>query len=541
MARPWGALFVVLAVLACTPGTAAAAWTAPVSQTEAPPQLRLTPRAAIAIADRTEAVRDERARPGRLRAVATYDIVKLSWQVDYRRAGETIVRVEIDDTRSAVTGAWRGDDIEWQMARGQPGQFGRKLNAPYVWLPLCLLFLAPFFDFRRPFRMLHLDLLAVLAFGISHIWFNKGDIGVSVPLAYPVLAYLFARMLWLATRGRGSPGPLVPHVPVVLLTVALVFLLTFRVALNVADSGVTDVGFAGVIGAERIVSGDDLYGGRFPESNPAGNTYGPVNYLAYIPFELAFPWSGRWDDLPAAHAATIAFDLLTVLALFALGRSARRGREGTTLGLALAFAWVACPYTTFVTQSNTNDALVSLLVVLALLAFRRPAASGALTALAGAAKFVPFVLVPLMARGLRGRDLAMYALGAGAVVAATFRSVRVAGGPGRVLGPHPRGAGQPVVAVLPVGAARRPPTAAAGAAGRARRTRAGSGPERAPARSGIDRRVRRGARHPARDRPRALVLLLHRLVPAAGPGRRVHARRRSGGAGGQPCAQRLRP
>ena len=31
------------------------------------------------------------------------------------------------------------------MARGYPGAFGRRVNALYVWLPLCLLFLAPFF------------------------------------------------------------------------------------------------------------------------------------------------------------------------------------------------------------------------------------------------------------------------------------------------------------------------------------------------------------------------------------------------------------
>ena len=49
------------------------------------------------------------------------------------------------------------------MARGYAGAFGRKLNAPYVWIPLCLLFLAPFVDLRRPFRLLHLDLLVLLA------------------------------------------------------------------------------------------------------------------------------------------------------------------------------------------------------------------------------------------------------------------------------------------------------------------------------------------------------------------------------------------
>ena len=38
-----------------------------------------------------------------------------------------------------------------------------------------------------------------------------------------------------------------------------------------------------------------------------------------MPFEQALPWSGKWDDLPAAHAAAIAFDLLTLLFLFLAG------------------------------------------------------------------------------------------------------------------------------------------------------------------------------------------------------------------------------
>ena len=76
-----------------------------------------------------------------------------------------------------------------------------------------------------------------------------------------------------------------------------------------------DVGYAGVIGADRLADGDQLYG-RFPKDNEHGDTYGPVNYAAYVPFEQVLPWSGRWDDLPAAHAAAIAFDLLCLGLLF---------------------------------------------------------------------------------------------------------------------------------------------------------------------------------------------------------------------------------
>ena len=107
------------------------------------------------------------------------------------------------------------------------------------------------------------------------------------------------------------------------------FLLSFRVALNVVDSNVIDVGYAGVIGADRVVDGDQLYGEGFSADVERGDTYGPLSYLAYVPFEQALPWSGRWDDLPAAHGAAISFDLLVVAGLLLLGVRLRARPRGT--------------------------------------------------------------------------------------------------------------------------------------------------------------------------------------------------------------------
>ena len=59
------------------------------------------------------------------------------------------------------------------LARGYEGAIAQKVNAPYVWLPLCLLFCAPFFDPRRPFRLLHLDLLVLVGLGLSLFYFNR--------------------------------------------------------------------------------------------------------------------------------------------------------------------------------------------------------------------------------------------------------------------------------------------------------------------------------------------------------------------------------
>ena len=111
-------------------------------------------------------------------------------------------------------------------------------------------------------------------------------------------------------------------VPISWLAIGVIFLVGFRVGLNVVNSNVIDVGYAGVIGADKLVHGQPLYG-NWPKDNANGDTYGPVTYYAYVPFRLIFGWSGTWDDLPAAHAAAIVFDLLTLFGLYWLGRRVR--------------------------------------------------------------------------------------------------------------------------------------------------------------------------------------------------------------------------
>jgi hypothetical protein len=370
----------------------------PKSQATPPPSYERSAREVKRIAAAAEKVR-EASREGPLRPTA-YTRGFGRWQVSFFRGKDEVVQVHVDDASGRVVEQWSGHQVSWRMARGYEGAFARKLNAPYVWIPLCLLFLAPFVDFRRPLRLLHLDLLALLAFGVSHFFFNRGEIGLSVPLAYPVLAYLLVRMLLAGFRPRERAGALVPHVSAAWLAIALVFLVAFRIGLNLTDSNVIDVGYAGVIGADRIADGDELYGRGFSEDVERGDTYGPLAYLLYMPAEQALSWSGGWDDLPAAHATAIGFDLLAIAGLLLLGRLMRPAREGRDLGLALAYAWAAYPYTAFALETNSNDTLVALACIAALLAWCRRSALGAGVAvgLGAAAKFAPLVLAPLFAR-----------------------------------------------------------------------------------------------------------------------------------------------
>lgn len=357
---------------------------------------RLTGNQALAIADRQAKVREARAESPRSTRRA---FLKggTRWQISYYdRTGKVeIAQVLIDDATGVVLESWNGPQVAWTMARGYPGAFGRAVNAPYVWIPLLVLFVVPFVRWRRPLSWRTLDLLVLCSLSVSLAFFNDANLDASVPLSALPLLYLLLRLLWVGWRrdasARGEPVHLA--LPVGVVAVATIFLVGFRVGLNLTDGNVIDVGYSGVIGADKLLGLDALYG-TFPKDNPFGDTYGPLVYLAYVPWVALLGWSGSWDELPAAHAAAISFDLACVALMFVLGRRLA-GREG---GVAMAYAWASFPFTLFVLNSNANDALVAALVLGVLLLSARPAARGAMLALAGAAKFAPLALGPLLLR-----------------------------------------------------------------------------------------------------------------------------------------------
>ncbi len=366
----------------------------------AQPGRRLTGRRVLAIARRTEAAKRtlrevEGAYPG------AYTKGPGRWQVSYfsrDRPPKEVAQLYVDDASGRVTEAYTGYKVAWTMARGYAGAFGRTVNSPWVWIGLTVLFLAPFARVRG----VRVDLAVLAAFGISVAFFNDARIDVSVPLVYPLLGYLLGRALWIGLQRRDETrvrGPLRLLVPVSVLALAVVFLLGFRVALNVTSSNVIDVGYAGVIGAEKLAGGEPLYG-TFPKDNEHGDTYGPVNYAAYVPFVEALGSNGSWEaGLPAAHAAAITFDLLACLLLFLIGRRLR----GPTLGVVLAYLWAAFPLSLYVLMSNANDTLVTVFVLLAIYAATSAHASGAAIALGGLTKFATLALGPLFAMHAFGR------------------------------------------------------------------------------------------------------------------------------------------
>ncbi len=330
------------------------------------------------------------------------------WAVEFTY-GQRIV-AEVDESPSArVRNVWTGPLAAAAYTRGH---YAPLFDSPWVVVPFSLLFLLPFVDPRRLASLRHLDALVLLSFLVSYWLFDHAHLEAAVWLAYPPLLYLLARMLSMGLRASRS-DPIASWLTPRVLGAGLLVLLGARVALSIADHTVIDVGYSSVIGAEHIIHGQSLY--YAAAAHP--DTYGPVAYLAYVPFALLFPWHGTWDYLPAAHAASVAFDLATVVGLVLLGRRLRRGREGLRLGLALGWAWAACPFTLLGLMEHSNDALVAMLSVYALLAFASPAARGALLGLATAAKFSPGALLPLFAgRHGRGRGSTVVCIASFALV-----------------------------------------------------------------------------------------------------------------------------
>jgi hypothetical protein len=356
------------------------------------------------------------------RQVHPLDVVPYVWRSDspywyivftYRGkiAGDAAV-----SPSGKLMGAWTGPQA-W--APYTHGDIASILDTWLLIAPFCLLFMLAFFDPRRLRRLAHLDALAVLAFLASYELMGHGDLVPAVWLAYPPLIYLLGRLLRFGFGRGASPGRLAPLLSVRTLLIGLPVLLVTRIALSLLGHQEIDVGYESVIGAFRILHHLPLY---WNDPNH-GDTYGPVTYLAYVPFQALFPWSGSLSNLHAADAAAIFFDLGTVAGLVFLGRRLRAGAEGTRLGLILAWAWAACPFTVIGLIVHTNDGLIAMLSVFMLLTLRSSLVSGTLLGLAAAAKFSPAGLLPLLAAPRqRGRKGALVCVAAftGVVALAVF-------------------------------------------------------------------------------------------------------------------------
>ncbi len=383
---------------------------------------------AIKLALASPEVREELAKHGPYTSDAEYEDGE--WQVHFEveeggsvggmpvDGGERkeVAQVGVDDETWQINYAWTGDQVGWRMARGDYGSYGKQANYWYVWGPMAFVFALAFWRTDRLFSLRNLDVLALLGFLVSHGFFRAGDSYWAVLLWYPPLLYLFVRTL-LMGFGRGERVEKTSNFPTSVLLALGAIASGLVLALNL-DSRVIDVGYAGVVGADRILDGLLPYG-NMSEDVGTGDTYGPLNYLLYVPFVWLFGWSGEWDYLPAAHALTAFAFVGGAVAMLVAGWRYAGARGGATL----LFAWAIFPYTLYSTNNNTNDVIVAAVLAVGLAAATSPLARGASVAAGFAIKLFPLIVAPLwfLHDGTRKRaPILDFVLGGVGVVLLTF-------------------------------------------------------------------------------------------------------------------------
>ncbi len=386
----------------------------------------LSEEQAVKLAAADERVREELSRHGPHSTDAEYGGGK--WTVHFyveedgllggkptSNGRKEVAKVKVDDTSWVLDYVWVGDQVGWHMARGEYGAYGKHANYWWVWGPLALVFALAFIRTDKPFSLRNLDVVALLGFLVSHGFFRQGIVYEAVLLWYPPLIYLFLRTL-LMGFGVGERVEKTSNLPTWLLFVLAGLAGGLVLGLNL-DARVIDVGYAGVVGADRILDGTMPYG-NMPADVGTGDTYGPLNYLLYAPFVLIFGFSGEWDFLPAAHALTVFSFVVGALALLFAGWKLA-GLKG---GAALLFAWAAFPYTLYSTNNNTNDIVVAAAAAVGLATIASPIARGASVAAGFAIKLYPAILGPLwmLHDGAKRRPIVNFVLGGLGVFFLTF-------------------------------------------------------------------------------------------------------------------------
>jgi hypothetical protein len=271
---------------------------------------------------------------------------------------------------------------------------------PLLAVPPAAAFVLGLLDWRHPWRVEHLDLLALAGFFPVAMLLSDGLSAAGLWLAAACLGWLFTRMAGVALGVWRLPE-LRPSISYRRLGVAVVVLLFFRVG-SLGIGLIQDPGWASSLGAWRLLHGLHLYGAVYWQA-PDGlrvyhpDSYGPFAYYAYLPFAALFP------PVPAVISTllpALCFDALTIAGLYTLGR--RLG--GQSLALAFVFGYTLYLFPDLSLTAETNDSLVAALCVwTVVMASERPVLRGLLAAAATLTKFVPGLLAVQFLGVRRGR------------------------------------------------------------------------------------------------------------------------------------------
>ncbi len=291
-----------------------------------------------------------------------------------------------------------------------------------LWISLIVALMVAF-DYARPTSFRNVELLALLAVGFllfnvmrffdllaDPIYFHVMD-GVFIGIMTVSLA-LIGLAIWRVRRGHATAWQ--PNLPAGALVTLTVLLFGLNVLIGVVKPP-DDAGFYTNLGAQRLRER-----GRFPYgdpllSNSAGAGYGPILYLAHLPFQVllnpeplnrtaptrADIGAGAEYFLPpplASQLTTVTFHLLGLASLIGIGRRL----AGPQVAWGIAALYCGSAYVTGVGGpghaiggmtfiSHIAPAAVSLLAFSAL---SRPFAAGALLVASAATVFYPVLFFP---------------------------------------------------------------------------------------------------------------------------------------------------
>ncbi|MDO8677485.1 MAG: hypothetical protein Q7R30_02830 [Acidobacteriota bacterium] len=316
----------------------------------------------------------------------------------------------------------------WSDLKGAPGAGFRHTMLPTqagaLWIAL-IVALVVAFDYSRPLSLRNAVFLALMAIGFLLFNIMRFFDLLTDPTYFWVMDYVYRAImainlflvsiaLWRVRRGAADAWrPNLPVRALVMLTVVLFSLDVFIGMVTPPD----DAGFYTNLGAQRLRERGRMPYGDPLLTNSAGAGYGPVLYLAHLPFQFllnpeplnrgdysrADLGAGAQYHLPpllASQLATVTFHLLGVVALVALGRRL----AGPQVAWGLAALYCGSAYVmgvggpremiggiTFI--SHIAPAAVSL-VAFAALSYSRPLTTGLLLVASAATVFYPVLFFP---------------------------------------------------------------------------------------------------------------------------------------------------
>jgi hypothetical protein len=336
------------------------------------------------------------------------------------------------------------------VAEGSGTVGNRIANQPALLIGISLLFVlalatVPLLSVRN------LDVLALATFTLSAWMTGHGRLDASLYLAYPLLAYLAFRFLWMAGRGSGSDASSSLYWRVTagrslterrrVLKLAAAGLAAMTAILTISSSGVSDVGVASLAGATDMIHGTVPYG-HIPDFIIHGDTYPPLNYAIFVPVAAIWPVTDAFSDPQGALVVTAALTLLTAFGVYRLlGRGqegegseiAAAGSEPPDLaGLRGAVAWLTFPPVLLAASSGSNDIVLAFCLVMVLGSLASARRSALLLGAAAWVKVTPIVALPVWIARMQRREALQTIGGLVLLSGVILGGLTALGGPGAV-------------------------------------------------------------------------------------------------------------